>query len=60
MKPGKVWLETKNGGIRYFTQFRQIQRGIHKGKIEVTLEAIKERKVIVDAGAIRAYPVEES
>lgn len=56
LKPGWVWYE-KKGNFRPFTEFRQIQKGKNKGKIEVLLPATPARKVLVDPGSIRSYPV---
>lgn len=55
-KVGWVWVE-KKGGFRPFTEFRQIQKGRDKGKVEITLPATPSRKVLVDPASIRSYPV---
>jgi len=56
IKPGLCWVEKKSG-FRPFVDFRQIIKGRDKGKIEVTLPANPSRKVLVDPGAIKRYPV---
>jgi hypothetical protein len=58
IKPGIVWVE-KKCGVRYFTEFRQIAKGKHRGMIEVTLPAQPTRRILVDPTAIRRYPVIE-
>ena len=56
-KNGWVWIE-KKGGFRPFLEFRQIIKGKHRGMVEVTLPATPARKVLVEASAIRRYPVQ--
>lgn len=56
-KVGWVWVPGDRGKFRPFTEFRQIQKGKHRGMVEVTLPATKARKVLVEPGAIRSYPV---
>ena len=58
IKPGLVYIETKSGGYRPFTEFRQIKRGKKKGLVEVLLSARKARRVLVHPSKIRSYPVE--
>ena len=56
-KAGLVWIE-KKGSVRYFTEFRQIIKGKHRGMVEVTLPATPSRKLLVEQSAIRRYPVQ--
>ena len=56
IRPGWVWYE-KKGNWRPFKEFRQIQKGHNKGKIEVLLPATPARRVLVDPISIRSYPV---
>lgn len=56
IKPGWVWVERK-GGFRPFVEFRQIIKGKRRGMVEVTLPAVKARKVIVETSSIRSYPI---
>ena len=55
-KPDWVWVERK-GCFKPFTEFRQIAKGKNRGKVEVLLPATPARKVLVDPGSIRSYPV---
>jgi len=57
VKNGWVWVERKSQW-QPFTDFREIRKGKNKGAVEVTLPARKERKIIVQKTAIRAYPAE--
>jgi len=57
IKPGLCWVEIKNG-FRPFVDFRQIIKGRHKGKVEVVLPATPKRKVLVEPGSIKRYPVQ--
>lgn len=59
IKPGWLWYE-KKGSFRPFTEFRQIQKGRNKGKVEITLPATPARKVLVDPSSIRSYPVQQT
>ena len=56
IKPGSVLIKGKDH-TRQFTTFRHIIRGRHKGKVEVTLPAVPERRVIVEQWDIKHYPV---
>ena len=56
-KPGWIWYE-KKGRWRPFTEFREIRKGKNAGKFEVVLPAQPARKVIVERGKIRSFPVE--
>ena len=56
IKPGSVLIHGKDH-TRQFTEFRHIIRGANKGKVEVTLPAVPERKVIVEQWDIAKYPV---
>lgn len=56
-KPGWIWYE-KKGNWRPFVQFREIRKGKNAGKFEVLLPAQPARKVIVERGKIRSFPVE--
>ena len=56
-KPGRFWYE-KKGNWRPFVQFREIRKGKNAGKFEVLLPAQPARKVIVERGKIRSFPVE--
>jgi len=57
IKPGLCWVETKNG-FRPFVEFRHIIRGRNKGKVEVVLPARPSRKVLLEPGSIKRYPVQ--
>lgn len=57
-RPGWVWIEKPKGQFKPFTEFRQIQKGKNRGKVEVTLPATPARRVLVDPGSIRSYPVQ--
>lgn len=52
--PGKVYLD--KGGVKPFFEYREIKKGLAKGKIEVTLTNGK--KVTVNPERIREYPSE--
>ncbi|MFH2074227.1 MAG: hypothetical protein ABIJ57_02595 [Pseudomonadota bacterium] len=56
IKPGWVWYE-KKGNFRPFTEFRHIAKGRNRGKVEVLLPAAPARRILVDPGSIRSYPV---
>jgi hypothetical protein len=58
IRPGWVWVPGDKGKFRPFTEFRQIIKGKHRGMVEVTLPATPARKVLVEASAIRRYPVQ--
>ena len=60
LKPGWVWLESKPGGWRPFLEFREIRKGKNAGKFEVLLPPQKPRKIIVERGAIRSFPVDQN
>lgn len=56
-KPGWLWWNPK-GRWRPFVEFREIRKGKNKGKFEVILPAQPARKVIVERGMIRSFPVD--
>jgi len=58
IKSGLCWIEGKHG-FRPFVDFRQIIKGLNKGKVEVVLPATPKRKVLVEPGSIKRYPVQE-
>ena len=55
IKPGSVLIKGKDQ-FRHFTEFRHIIRGANKGKVEVTLPPVPERRVIVEQWDIKYYP----
>lgn len=59
MKTGWVWIPGDKGRWRPFIEFRQIQKGKNRGKVEVTLPAQPSRRIVVEASAIKSYPVAE-
>jgi len=57
IRAGWLW-EDHKGNWRPIVEFREIRKGKNAGKFEVTLPAAPSRKVIVERGVIRSFPVE--
>ena len=57
-KPGSVLIKGKTKW-HPFTEFRQIIKGRNRGKVEVVLPPVPERRVIVEPWEISKYPVRE-
>lgn len=51
-------VEPKRGMVRPFVQWRAIQRGRNKGRVEVCLPTGRPKRVIVDREAVRRWPAE--
>ena len=47
------------GRFKPFTDFRIINKGKNKGRVEIVLPARPERRIIVDREAIKSFPVQE-
>lgn len=56
-KPGHAVMINPKWASVQFTEFRQITKGANKGKIEITIPAQAERKIVVTPNQIKAYPI---
>lgn len=58
-KPGRVWIPGDKGKFKPFTEFREIRKGKNKGKIEITIQPSRPKKIVVDPSAIKFFPTFE-
>jgi hypothetical protein len=52
---GLFW-EPKKGKVRPFTDYRTIQRGKNRGRVEISTPNGRPKRVIVDQEAVRRWP----
>ena len=56
-KPGRVWIPGDKGRWKPFLEFREIRKGLNRGKLEIVIEpAVKPKRIIVEKTAVKFYP----